>query len=130
NLCMKSSSGKLTMCILIAMVTGAILGYIVYTNASAEFKESFASNIKLLTTIFLRLVQMIIAPLVFSTLVVGIAKLGYLKTVGRIGAKALQWFVSASLVSLLIGMLLVNFLHPGSSINLNNADTAGANEVL
>jgi len=79
------SSGRLTLYILIAMFTGAIVGYIVYINGSKDFIISFSSSIKLLTTIFLRLVQMIIAPLVFSTLVVGIAKLGDLKTVGRVG---------------------------------------------
>ena len=73
---------------------------------------------------------MIIAPLVFSTLVVGIAKLGDLKTVGRIGGKALLWFISASLVSLLLGMLLVNFFHPGTAIDLSNADTAGAKDLI
>src|SRR4030095_15343881 len=76
---------RLTIYILIAMVLGVIVGYIVHTNSSPEFIKKFSSNIKLLTTIFLRLVQMIIAPLVFSTLVVGIAKLGDLKTVGRVG---------------------------------------------
>lgn len=73
---------------------------------------------------------MIIAPLVFSTLVVGIAKLGDLKTVGRIGGKALLWFVSASLVSLLLGMLLVNFFHPGTAIDLREADVAGAKDLI
>ncbi len=100
---------RLTMYILIGMAAGILLGYIVHKNASADYINTFSINVKLLTTIFLRLVQMIIAPLVFSTLVVGIAKLGDLKTVGRIGGKALLWFVSASLVSLLLGMLLVNF---------------------
>ena len=100
---------RLTSFILIAMIAGVLLGYAVHEKASPGYINSFSVNIKLLATIFLRLVQMIIAPLVFSTLVVGIAKLGDLKTVGRIGAKALLWFVSASLVSLLIGMLLVNF---------------------
>jgi len=76
--------------------------------------------------IFLFLVQMIIAPLVFCTLVVGIAKLGDLKTVGRVGGKALLWFVSASLISLLLGMLIVNLAQPGAAIDLSNADTAGA----
>src|SRR5438876_9622202 len=123
------TSNRLTLYIFVAMLAGALIGYIVHINSSSDFIKSFSDNVKLLTTIFLRLVQMIIAPLVFSTLVVGIAKLGDLKTVGRIGAKALLWFVSASLVSLLIGMLLVNFFHPGSSINLNNPDTAGAKEV-
>jgi Na+/H+-dicarboxylate symporter len=84
----------------------------------------------LLTTIFLRLVQMIIAPLVFSTLVVGIAKLGDLKTVGRIGGKALLWFVSASLISLFIGLILVNYFKPGAAINLNIADATGAKDLM
>ena len=67
---------------------------------------------------------MIIAPLVFCTLVVGIAKLGDLKTVGRVGGKALLWFISASLISLLLGMFLVNLFQPGHAINLSNADTS------
>lgn len=71
-----------------------------------------------LTTIFLRLIKMIIAPLVFCILIVGIAKLGDLKQVGRIGGKALGWFVFASLVSLFLGMLLVNVFHPGKLIHM------------
>src|ERR1044072_5066988 len=97
---------RLTIYILIALVLGAIVGYIINQNSSPEFISSFAANIRLLTTIFLRCVQMIIAPLVFTTLVVGIAKLGDIKTVGRVGGKALLWFISASLMSLLLGMLL------------------------
>ncbi len=73
---------------------------------------------------------MIIAPLVFSTLVVGIAKLGNLKTVGRIGGKALLWFISASLICLLIGLLLVNYFKPGAAINLSAADTASAKDLM
>ena len=99
-------------------------------TASVTSLQSFSDNIKLLTTIFLRLVQMIIAPLVFCTLVVGIAKLGDLKTVGRVGGKALLWFVSASLVSLLLGLVLVNFFKPGMAIDLSNADTAGAKDLI
>lgn len=121
---------KLTVYILIAMIAGGLLGYIVHEKSSPSFIISFSENIKLLTTIFLRLVQMIIAPLVFSTLVVGIAKLGDLKTVGRIGGKALLWFVSASLISLLIGLLLVNYFKPGLAINLSVADTAGAKDLM
>lgn len=121
---------RLTLYILIAMGLGIIAGYLVHENASAAYKQSFATNIKLLTTIFLRLVQMIIAPLVFSTLVVGIAKLGDLKTVGRVGGKALLWFISASLMSLLLGMLVVNLAQPGTAIDLSNADTAGAQDLI
>ncbi|MEP6927804.1 MAG: dicarboxylate/amino acid:cation symporter [Ginsengibacter sp.] len=125
-----SNKNRLTIYILIAMIAGVLLGYIVHEKSSPEFITSFSANIKLLTTIFLRLVQMIIAPLVFSTLVVGIAKLGDLKTVGRIGGKALLWFVSASLISLLIGLVLVNYFKPGAAINLSIADSSGAKDLM
>lgn len=121
---------RLTIFILIAMLAGVITGYIIHTKFPAETAQKFSTNIKLLTTIFLRLVMMIIAPLVFSTLVVGIAKLGDLKTVGRVGGKALLWFVTASLVSLLLGMVLVNFFQPGAAIDLSNADTTGAKDLI
>ena len=129
NCCMKKGN-RLTVYIIAAMILGIITGYIVNKNAPPDFIVKFSANIKLLTTIFLRLVQMIIAPLVFCTLVVGIAKLGDLKTVGRIGGKALLWFISASLVSLLLGMLMVNLSHPGTAIDLSNADTAGAKDLI
>lgn len=87
--------------------------------------KDFSDIIKLLSTIFIRLVQMIIAPLVFCTLVVGIAKLGDLKTVGRVGGKAILWFVTASLTSLLLGMVLVNYFKPGQYIQLSHGDAAG-----
>jgi Na+/H+-dicarboxylate symporter len=121
---------RLTIFILVAMLAGIITGYIIHTTSSPETIQTFSTNIKLLTTIFLRLVMMIIAPLVFSTLVVGIAKLGDLKTVGRVGGKALLWFVTASLVSLLLGMVLVNFFQPGAAIDLSNADAAGAKDLI
>ncbi len=127
---MKGVSSKLTTYILIAMALGIITGYLVHTQSSPESIKSFSTNIKLLTTIFLRLVQMVIAPLVFTTLVVGIAKLGDLSVVGRVGGKALLWFVSASLVSLLLGMVLVNFFQPGAAISLDTADVEGAKDLI
>ena len=123
-------SNKLTLYIVIAMIAGAILGYYIHETQSVENIDSYAKNLKVLTTIFLRLVQMIIAPLVFSTLVVGIAKLGDLKTVGRVGGKALLWFVTASLMSLLIGLVLVNIFKPGEGIALSNADVTGAKDLM
>ena len=126
----KPKNNRLTIYILIAMVLGIITGYIMHENATPETQIKFSNNIKLLTTIFLRLVKMIIAPLVFCTLVVGIAKLGDLKSVGRVGGKALLWFVSASLFSLLLGMLLVNVFHPGTAIDLTIADNTGAKELI
>ena len=121
---------RLTFFILIAMALGIVTGYIVHEQSSPETIKKFADNIRLLTKIFLFLVQMIIAPLVFCTLVVGIAKLGDLKAVGRVGGKALLWFVSASLASLLLGMLIVNLSHPGTAIDLSNADKAGAQDLI
>ncbi len=121
---------NLTIWILVAMALGIMVGYIVHNNTSATFNKSFSTNIKLLSTIFIRLVQMIIAPLVFTTLVVGIAKLGDLKTVGRVGGKAILWFVTASLVSLLIGLVLVNFFKPGQYINLSQQDTDGLKDLM
>lgn len=121
---------KLTLSIIAAMVLGIGVGYLVYANASLDFKTEFAKSIKLLGTVFIRLVKTIIAPLVFSTLVVGIAKLGDLKTVGRIGGKAMLWFISASLVSLLLGMLLVNFFHPGTYIQKDLADNGALRDLM
>ncbi len=120
---------KLTWYILAAMILGAIAGAFIFYNTEVETREAFAKNLKLLTTIFLRLVQMIIAPLVFCTLVVGIAKLGNLKTVGRVGGKAMLWFISASLISLLIGLLLVNLFKPGVGIDLNDANAESVKDL-
>lgn len=115
-------NSRLTLYILIALVLGGVLGFVIHETTTPETQASFGANIKLLTTIFLRLVQMIIAPLVFCTLVVGIAKLGDLKAVGRVGGKSLLWFITASLSSLLLGMFLVNLFQPGTGLDLNNAD--------
>jgi len=119
----------LTGQILIAMLLGAVLGVIIHNSVSTEGALEFSTKIKMLDTIFSRLVQMIISPLVFTTLVVGIAKLGDIKAVGRIGGKALGWFFTASFISLLIGMLYVNLLQPGVGLNLSNVDLATASDV-
>jgi Na+/H+-dicarboxylate symporter len=121
---------KLTLYILIAMALGICTGYLINRYSPTETRSAFSTNIKILTTVFLRLVQMIIAPLVFSTLVVGIAKLGDLKTVGRVGGKALLWFVTASLVSLVLGLVLVNFFKPGEGINLGTQNTDAAKDLI
>ncbi|EJL65746.1 dicarboxylate/amino acid:cation symporter [Flavobacterium sp. CF136] len=125
----KSFISGLTGQILIAMVLGAILGIILHNSISSEAAQSFSNKIKMLATIFIRLVQMIISPLVFTTLVVGIAKLGDIKAVGRIGGKALAWFFTASFISLLIGLFYVNILEPGVGLKLGHVDLATASEV-
>src|SRR6185503_3826606 len=121
---------RLTVFILVAMAIGVLTGYIVHEKSSPDSIKTFSTNIKLLTTIFIRLVQMIIAPLVFTTLVVGIAKLGDLKAVGRVGGKTMLWFISASLISLLLGLILVNLLQPGHYINLSQADAEGLKDLM
>ena len=125
----KSFFSNLTVQILIAMILGALLGIFVHYNYADDAAKDFSGYIKMLATIFIRLVQMIISPLVFTTLVVGIAKLGDIKAVGRIGGKALGWFFTASFISLLIGMFWVNTLQPGVGLKLGNVDLSTATEV-
>ena len=120
---------NLTTQILIAMLLGGILGIIIHNTISPETALVFSEKIKILATVFIRLVQMIISPLVFTTLVVGIAKLGNVSTVGRIGGKALGWFFTASFISLLLGMFFVNILQPGEGLNLSNVDLTSASDV-
>ena len=126
----QTKKSRLTLYILIGMILGIVVGYYVHESYSAETVKSFADNIKLLTTIFLRMVQMIIAPIVFATLVVGIAKLGDMKTVGRVGGKAMLWFITASLISLGLGLILVNIFKPGVGVDINNTDMAAVNDLL
>jgi Na+/H+-dicarboxylate symporter len=120
---------NLTTQILIAMILGAALGIVLHNTISEAAALEFSTKIKILATVFIRLVQMIISPLVFTTLVVGIAKLGNVSAVGRIGGKALGWFFTASLISLLIGLFYVNILEPGVGLNLSDVDVNSVSEV-
>jgi Na+/H+-dicarboxylate symporter len=112
------TSKRLTALIVVALVLGIALGYAVHAFATPDGAERFAAAMSLLPFAFLRLIKMIIAPLVFSTLVVGIAKMGDIATVGRIGGKALGWFIGASLISLVLGLILVQIFEPGRALNL------------
>ncbi|HMG08500.1 MAG TPA: dicarboxylate/amino acid:cation symporter [Mucilaginibacter sp.] len=88
-----------------------------------SIREGKLEGFTILSDIFLKLIKMVIAPLVFSTLVVGVSKVGDIKAVGRIGGKTLLWFLSATLVSLLLGMLLVNIFQPGHTMHLTIPDS-------
>ena len=88
-----------------------------------------AGYLSLVTDLFLRLIKMIIAPLVISMLIVGIAHLGDLEAIGRIGLKAMAWFLSASLVSLAFGLIMVNLLRPGDNLNLPLPDVGTATNL-
>jgi Na+/H+-dicarboxylate symporter len=110
---------SLTGWIMIAMVAGVFLGLWVHYNGSPTRIDAFSGYMSVITNdIFLRLIKMVIAPLVFSTLVVGIAKLGDIKSVGRIGGKTLLWFMGASLVSLFLGLIIMSGLNLGGELNL------------
>jgi len=115
---------RLTMWIAIGLLLGLVVGWAINfaiddgSAASAAQLKQIAGYFSILTTIFLRLIKMIIAPLVFSTLVAGIAHMGDGGALGRIGARALGWFVCASLTSLAIGLILVHLLQPGTGLHL------------
>ena len=98
-------------------------------KANLKLRDSKLDWFTVLAEIFLRLIKMIVAPLVFTTLVVGVAKLGDIKTVGRIGGKTLLWFFSASLLSLLVGMLLVNLFKPGEAMHLPLPDSHVSTDI-
>ncbi|RCH55949.1 dicarboxylate/amino acid:cation symporter [Mucilaginibacter hurinus] len=92
-------------------------------KANDVLRDNKLVGFNILSDIFLRLIKMIVAPLVFTTLVVGVAKVGDIKSVGRIGGKTLLWFLSATLVSLLLGMVLVNLFEPGKAMQLPLPDS-------
>jgi Na+/H+-dicarboxylate symporter len=105
--------------ILVGMVLGIIIGYMIFTQFPDKKSASeIAGYVSIMSDIFLRLIKMLIGPLVFSTLVVGIAHMGDASSVGRVFAKALGWFVTASLVSLIVGLILANLLQPGHNLGL------------
>jgi Na+/H+-dicarboxylate symporter len=109
---------KLTLSIFLALILGIATGFYCNVNSTLPGVAGFVEFIPILSDIFLNLVKMIISPLVFATLVVGVAKLGDLNAVGRIGGKTLLWFLSATFVSLFLGMILVNLFEPGKMMAL------------
>ena len=109
---------SLTARIFIGMLLAILLGHWYNITHTAAELEVFASRISILSDIFLRLIKMIIAPLVFATLVVGVAKVGDFKSVGRIGLKTILYFQFATILALLLGLLLVNFFEPGKIMSL------------
>ena len=107
-------SNRFTQYILIAMALGIVMGTLVF-NYLPDSRVEIAADVNLIAMLFLRLIKMIIAPLVFATLVGGIAHMGSGSKLGRIFAKTMGWFVSASFISLLLGLVMVNLLQPGAN---------------
>ncbi|MFM2206909.1 MAG: hypothetical protein RL213_884 [Bacteroidota bacterium] len=115
----------LTGWIIISLLAGIVLGAWYHANwPSPEQTKPFADNMHLLSEIFLRLIKMIVAPLVFSLLLTGIAKAGDFKTVGRIGLKTMVWFTLATITALLLGLVIVNIFEPGKGLQLGSAAAA------
>ncbi len=111
--------------IVIAMLIGIAFGAFIHANLLPDNVSSVASYLRIITDIFLRLIKMIIAPLVLTTLVVGIAHMGDSKTLGRVGTRTIGWFIGASMFSLTFGLIMVNLLHPGAGFDLDVAPKVG-----
>src|SRR3979490_3355883 len=116
-------SNRFTQFILIAMALGIVMGTIVF-NYLPDIRADIASSVNRIAMLFLRLIKMISAPLVFATLVGGIAHMGSGSRLGRIFAKTMGWFVSASFISLMLGLVLVNLMQPGANFPGTRPDKA------
>lgn len=134
---------RLTFFIILAMVLGVGCGYILNRyyaglvtpehplskDNTGLVPQKVLDYFSLLADIFLRLIKMIVSPLVFTTLVVGVAKQGNMKAIGRIGGKTMLWFVAGTFVSLFLGMVLINYFHPGTSIHAAPDPTAAVDKL-
>lgn len=126
---------RLTYYILLGLVIGVVTGLAIHlslndgTPAAAERLKGIAKWFSYGSTMFLRLIKMIIAPLVFATLVQGIAQMGDTAALGRVGGRAVAWFLAATLVSLGLGLVLVNIMQPGVGLNLELPPATAASGV-
>lgn len=119
---------RLTLWILIGMIAGIIVGYAVHIGVAPDSSifENLTKTFKLLSDIFLNLIKLLVAPLILSTIVVGIAHMGDSSALGRIGFRAITWFILASFISIGLGLLMVNIFQPGIGVPLGAAADAAA----
>lgn len=110
---------KLLKYILIAMISGILVGWAFHITLTTAQTTEIAAYFKIVTDVFLRLIKMIVAPLVFATIVSGLISMGKSSSLGSITLKAMSWFIGASFISLLLGMGLANLFQPGSGMNLS-----------
>lgn len=132
---------KLTWYILLGMVLGILAGWLVFTfvdrgnvtvwpfGVEADLHKLYLDSFGLLSSIFLSLIKMLVAPLILSTIVVGIAHMGDSSALGRIGFRAITWFIIASLISISLGLFMVNLLEPGINVDVSAASAAAVGEV-
>ncbi|MDZ7629034.1 MAG: dicarboxylate/amino acid:cation symporter [Parvularculaceae bacterium] len=115
---------RLFQIIIVAMIFGVVAGAIIHQQLGEEGQTEFAAAMKIVTDIFLRLIKMVIAPLVLTTLIVGIAHMRDPKALGRVGLRTMLWFIAASLFSLGLGLLMVNLVRPGAGFDAAIVDAA------
>jgi Na+/H+-dicarboxylate symporter len=121
---------RFTLFVMAAMVAGVLTGFIINRTVTDPVQlKAVAEGLAIVTDAFLRLIKMIIAPLVLSTLVVGVAHMEDGAAIGRVGAKSLGWFVAAGLVSLLLGLAMVHLLRPGVDLHLAIPPASGKGEI-
>ena len=132
---------RLTLYILIGMALGVVVGWLVFTfiptgdvtiwpfGVEGDLKSLYLKTFGLLSSIFLSLIKMLVAPLILSTIVVGIAHMGDSTALGRIGFRAITWFIVASLISIGLGLLMVNLLEPGVGVDTSGASAKAVGEV-
>jgi Na+/H+-dicarboxylate symporter len=119
---------RLTWYILAGMILGVVVGYAVHIGIPKDnvWFEYITKTFKLLSDIFLNLIKLLVAPLILSTIVVGIAHMGDSKALGRIGFRAISWFIVASFISIGLGLLMVNLFQPGVGAPVDTVANAAA----
>ena len=120
---------RLTLWILAGMVLGVVVGYAVHVGIPQDdaWFGYLTKTFKLLSDIFLNLIKLLVAPLILSTIVVGIAHMGDSSALGRIGFRAITWFIIASFISIGLGLLMVNLFQPGVGAPIDTVANAAAN---
>ena len=120
----------LTACIMVGLVLGVLAGWLVNQGFLADVAstENWARGFQMLSTIFLNLIKMLVAPLVLATIISGLAHMGDSTAVGRIGVRAIGWFIIASLISISLGLVMVNLFQPGAGVDVT-APTQAVGEV-
>src|SRR5262249_30187494 len=121
----------LTRQIMVSLPVGVLAGWAIHhwLDGDPATKESVIQWVRVVSRIFLALIKLLIAPLLFSTLVVGIAGAGDLRAVGRLGLRAMIWFTAATLLALVIGLFAVNLVRPGDGVNLPAEQSREAKEI-
>ena len=113
-------SRHLTKCIMGGMLLGILVGWLVNQGllAGVMATEHWTRSFQMLSTIFLNLIKMLVAPLVLATIISGLAHMNDSAAVGRIGFRAIVWFIIASLISISLGLVMVNLFQPGAGVDL------------